>query len=91
MLFKLARRFFAFLPKWGFARRFFAASPKIALFLAPFLLVPAARAATDFSTLTAAVDVSTVEVGVLALAGTMIGVSVVIWGARKLIAFFQSR
>lgn len=48
-----------------------------------------AHAAADFSTVTGAVDVSSVETGILAMAVIMIGVGVAIWGSRKLIGFFS--
>lgn len=43
----------------------------------------------DFSSITAAVDVSSVETGILAMAVIVIGVSVAVWGSRKLIGFFS--
>lgn len=50
---------------------------------------PAFATGPDFSTLTAAVDFSTVATGVLALAALMVVPKVAAWGARKVIGFIR--
>lgn len=51
--------------------------------------LPAFATGPDFSTVTGAVDVSSVTTGILAMAVIMIGVGVAVWGSRKLIGFFS--
>ena len=46
-------------------------------------------AGTDFSALTAAVDFSTVGVGILAIGALMMAPKVVGWGARKVMGFIR--
>jgi hypothetical protein len=43
----------------------------------------------DFSTLTTAVDVTSIGVGVLALGAIMMGPKVIVYGVRKILAFFR--
>ena len=42
----------------------------------------------DFSTLTSAVDVTSVATAILAVAALMMAVVVVRWGAKKILSFF---
>lgn len=50
---------------------------------------PAFAAGTDFSTLTGAVDFSTVGTAILAVAALMMVPKVVGWGARKVLGFVR--
>lgn len=52
-------------------------------------LAPAFAAAPDFSTLTSAVDFSTVGTGILAIAALMMVPKVVGWGAKKVMGFVR--
>lgn len=51
--------------------------------------VAANAAGTDFSTLTSAVDFSTVGTGILAIAALMMVPKVVGWGAKKVMGFVR--
>lgn len=64
---------------------------KLVLFVASLSAfgAPAFAAGPDFSTLTAAVDFSTVGTGILAIAALMMVPKVVGWGARKVMGFIR--
>lgn len=53
------------------------------------LSAPVFAAGPDFTSLTSAVDVSTVTTAILAVAALMINVVIARWGARKIIGFFR--
>ena len=61
----------------------------LSLFLLAAAIVSPAYAVTDYSSLSAAVDVAGVTTAILAVAALMMAVVVVRWGTRKVLGFFR--
>lgn len=64
---------------------------KFSLLIVGLLLAAsqAQAAAPDFSTLTGAVDLSTVGTAILAVAALMVAPKVIAWGARRVMGFIR--